>query len=186
MIITFYDVETSGLDQHYDDILQLAYLTVDTETRKILRKNSFYMWEEGFRWSKAAYDVHGISKEFLRQQPLEEMAKKYQEIYAIFNRANVVGFNNNRYDDVLLNSFMQRHAKPITIDSSQDVMLVAKEVLGLKKFPKLVDVPPMLGITENTIQMIQNFIFKSKTEAHDASYDVTATALCLGELLKRK
>ena len=185
MILTFYDLETSGLDTTSCDVLQIAYAQFDVERFRVVRSNSFYLWEDNYHYGDGAAAVHGIQKEFLQSLPKEEMLKKYQEIFAIFNRADVIGYNNIKYDDPLLSNFMRRHAQPIILDSQQDVMDMARKYLGGKP-GKLVDLPAKLGIPQSLIYTWQKILFKNETKAHDATYDVASTFVCFDMINRRR
>ena len=177
MIYTVIDTETSGLNHMSDDILQFAYLTFDSNG-DVIRGNAFYLWEDDYQWTEGAYRVHGLSREFLRDLPTEEMNKKYQEMYVVMSRANLIGYNSNNFDIPFVRSFMTRHSvQPQDPSSTIDVMEIAKRVFG--KRMKLTALCERLGITPAHIEMMTRIFFnKENTSAHDATYDVTATFLC--------
>ena len=181
MILTFYDLETSGLDKGSCDIHQLAYVQYNTNTRRIVRSNAFYLWEDNYQWSEGAFKVNGLSKEFLQSLPKEQMPAKYQEIFTVFNRSDVIGYNNINYDDVVLQNFMARHAQPISIDSQQDVRNMARSYFK-GNAGHLSDLPARLNIPETLIHTWQKVFFGNQTQAHDATYDVAATFVCYDAL----
>lgn len=184
MTLTFFDLETSGLDTAKSDIHQLAYACYDTKSRKVFKANSFYLWEDDYEWSPAAAKVNGISKEFLEALPKEEMQKKYQEIFAVFNRADVIGYNNNNYDNPLLQNFMSRRARSIVFDSTQDVRNMARNYFK-GNAGKLCDLPNRLGLPDSVVSLYQKNIFGVQSQAHDATYDVAATLVCYLNLCER-
>lgn len=181
MIYTIFDLETSGLNAGTDDVLQFAYMLLDSDTNQCLRANSFYLWEDDFRWTFDAYNVHGISKEFLKALPKERMPEKYQEMFTVLSRANLAGYNVAKFDRPFVDAFLaNRSVKPLPYDSITDVMALAQKATGKRK--KLTELTRELGHTPESVQAINNLWFGTTGQAHDASYDVTATALCLVEL----
>lgn len=178
MIITFYDTETSGLDVQVEDIHQFAYLLYDTNTNLVTRANSFYMWEDNYRWSEGAAKVNGLSREFLKSAGSQDMENKYKEIFVVMSRAREAGYNNDHYDRPLVDSFMRRHSfAPEPAQKSFDVMKIFKQSFG-KRY-KLVDLCAKLNITPEFIERMCKIFFKREgTVAHDAAYDTTATFLC--------
>ena len=181
MIYTVFDLETSGLVDGRDDVLQFAYIVTDSESGKLIRANQFYLWEDNYQWSQEAFAVHGISKEFLKSLPKEEMPRKYQEMYTVLSRANVVGYNSKKFDWPFVDAFLTTHAvRPLPPDSHTDVMLLAQKATGKKK--KLTVLTEELGFTPELVQGVNAAWFGKAAKAHDASYDVTATALCLTKM----
>lgn len=185
MILTFYDLETTGLDKDTCDIIQVAYACYNTTTEKIVKSNAFYLWEDNFTWTESAYKVHQLSQDFLRSLPKEEMPMKYQEMFAVFNRADTIGYNNIGYDDVVLQNFMRRHSQPIAIDSQQDVRDMARSYFK-GSAGHLEDLPKRIGLVPAVVTCYQNILFKNKTHAHDATYDVASTFVCYKTLIERK
>lgn len=181
MMLTFFDTETTGLDVFNNDIIQFAYLQTDTNTG-FVRANCFNLWEEGYSWSDDAYKVHGFSKEYLRTLPIEDMQKKYEEMFIVMSRANAVSYNGINFDYPLVQSFMARWAvKPEPLNSHYDVMKIAQDAFGKRR--KLVDLTAQLGITPDYIQrMVEIFFKRPQTQAHDAAYDTVATLLCFEQL----
>lgn len=177
MTFAVIDTETSGLNHMSDDILQFAYLIVN-DTEGVVRGNSFYLWEDDYKWSHEAYNVHGISRELLASLPKDEMPRKYQEIYSVMSRGNLISYNGDNFDIPFIRNFMTRHSVPAQDPSSStDVMVIAKRVFG--KRMKLTALCERLGITPDHIEMMTNIFFdRENTTAHDAAYDVTATFLC--------
>lgn len=181
MILTFFDTETTGLDTFNSDIIQFAYLQTDTNSG-FIRANCFNLWEDDYTWSEDAYKVHGFSKSYLQSLPIQDMYKKYDEMFVVMSRANVAGYNSEHFDYPLVQSFMARHAvKPEPINQHFDVMKIAQNAFGKRR--KLVELTAQLGITEATVQrMTEIFFNRPNTQAHDAAYDTVATLLCFERL----
>lgn len=177
MIYTVFDVETTGLRIGTDCVLQFAYLTFDSIDNKVINADSFYLWDESYPWSEEAYKVHGISKEFLRSLPKQDMKSKYGKMFQALSSAHLMTYNGNRYDIPFCDNFLKRYAvQPYAPASQTDVLVLAQHAYG-KRF-KLVNLVEHLGIPTDLICSMQQEYFHSSTGAHDATYDVISTLLC--------
>ena len=66
MIITVFDLETTGVDKTKDQIIQIAALKIDTDTNKIIDELNQYIQPTGsYTISLAAYFKHNITPKFL-------------------------------------------------------------------------------------------------------------------------
>ena len=66
MIITVFDLESTGVDKTKDQIIQIAALKIDTDTNKIIDELNQYIQPTGsYTISLAAYFKHNITPKFL-------------------------------------------------------------------------------------------------------------------------
>lgn len=95
--ITFFDLETTGLDKTKDQIIQIACIKVNAETLDIVSTFERYIQPIGnYSIGLGAYFKHGIKPEFLADKPyLKDIA---QEIVEYFGNDDVAGYNSNRFD----------------------------------------------------------------------------------------
>lgn len=95
--ITFFDLETTGLDKTKDQIIQIACIKVNAETLDIVSTFERYIQPIGnYSIGLGAYFKHGIKPEFLADKPyLKDIA---QEIIEYFGNDDVAGYNSNRFD----------------------------------------------------------------------------------------
>lgn len=106
----FYDLETSGLDKSFDQVLQFAAI----ETDLALRPLHSYEWWVKLRpdvWpSPQALAVTGISLNYLSQHGLPEY-EVIGKIHALFNRPDTItlGYNTLGFDDEFLRFSFHRN-----------------------------------------------------------------------------
>jgi DNA polymerase III epsilon subunit-like protein len=121
-------------------------------------------------WDPGAEAVHGISQEFLKNEPDEKMA---MEAFVAFCQANfplrIAGFNCP-FDNAVIDAAIDRQQcfLPEFVTPFYDVMDVAKEQLSLPR-NRLVDIREHFGI--------------SCSGAHDAARDIYDT-LKIARLLR--
>jgi exonuclease I len=99
MQVIAYDFETTGIDAKTCEPLQFAAVTVDireTGRYDILDKRVEYLTIRAAEVPEGAYNVHGISKEKTVQHGVDPLIA----LPAI--SGTVLGYNNLRYDDVIL------------------------------------------------------------------------------------
>ena len=98
MILTIFDIETTGLDKNKDQIIQFAGLKIDTENNKIIEEiNEFVQPTGSYTISLGAYYKHGIDPTFLANYPyMKDVAPK---IYMFLKDAeDILTYNGNSFD----------------------------------------------------------------------------------------
>lgn len=96
--LVIFDVESTGLDIVNDRIIELSYVKVwpnGKEERMTYRFNP-----DGKEIPLESYNVHHISNEDLKDEPL--FKEKADELLAVFQDADIAGFNSNRFDIPIL------------------------------------------------------------------------------------
>lgn len=179
MLYTIFDIETTGFSGTSDSVCQLAFMTVNQNMFPVRGRN-YYLYKEGMSWSEEAAAVHGLTREFLK-----EHADKYDEnllhIYTVLQRGNLVGHNSNGFDIPFVRQFLLREGFPLLQpEICYDTMQLWRQPFG--KRMKLSNLPEALGIPEARIMALAKAIFKDNAgdlRAHNACYDVAATACCL-------
>lgn len=183
MIITVYDLETTGLNIQTAEPVQAALVTVDvnpqTKAITLAGAQTLYFYRPDMPWSSEAEATHGISREFLKKYEycyLDNVTR----LYAKLNKGCVCGFNNIYYDDALINSYYKRLGLPAPdICQSYDMMRGLAAYMHKARFKLTVGIET-LGLQQQVDAMMKN-IFPLKAgqaQAHDATYDTVAT-LCL-------
>lgn len=176
MFVVF-DLETTGLTEMTHDIIQFAYAMFDSNNT-FVKAETLYFYYEGMNWSEEAYQVHKISKEFLREHK-DEFRQNLIKMYSVLNRANVVGHNCKRFDCPFVRTWLARMGLPgLEFSLISDSMLFSKPITKRPRI-KLVTLSEMMGLTPELISNMasQWFNIKNDSHAHNAAYDVTATAL---------
>jgi len=121
------DTESTGLDyKHGDRIIEIGCIEL---INKVKTNNYFHTYVNPERGvSKGAYDVHGISSDFLKDKPLfSDIAKDF---YSFIKNSTLV-IHNAKFDIGFINNEFQMVGMPkITMSGIIDTLLVAR-----KKFP---------------------------------------------------
>lgn len=164
MIITVFDLETTGVDKTKDQIIQIAALKIDTDTNKIIDVLNQYIQPTGsYTISLAAYFKHNITPKFLSTYP--HMKDVAPIICKFFDEAdNILTYNGNGFDIPFLKIELNRWGFDIDFTKKHcyDAFLEEKRRNGIS--------------LENTYMRYKG---KSMTDsgltAHDAFSDIKAT-----------
>lgn len=171
-----YDLETTGLSTTSDDIVQFSYIRFDNNNMPVQAEN-LYFYYEGMHWSKEAEEVHGITLDFVKQHA-EKFEENVLKMYSILSLSNVVGFNSDNFDNVFVRNWLARMGMSDTqLGIQKDIMLLARPVVHKPRI-SLVKLCDKLGITPDIIRSFEKLCYKNEgSQAHNGSYDVSATAL---------
>lgn len=189
MSYVVYDLEASGLLESVCDLQQCAMLVFD-DNHILVRAENLYFYKENMHFSEEAYEVNGLSLEFLSQYK-DKFEENIIKMYALLNRAKVAGYNNLDYDDPFVTTWLRRNGMgSFAIGLSRDVMQIYKPIYKRQAI-KLVKLIPfvrdngILNLSEETVDYMTDMWFGAKgTVAHDARWDVTATALLFQHALR--
>lgn len=99
--IVAYDLETTGLDKSKDQIIQIALVKYDWNTKKILDSMNHYVQPVGnYSIPIGAYMVHHINTELLKDKPhFKDIAN---EVFEFFKGCDVVTYNGCSFDNSIL------------------------------------------------------------------------------------
>lgn len=177
MWYTVFDIETTGLDTFRDEIVQFGYVILNEEGEK-LRSDCLYFYKDGLVMPDDAYQIHGISAEFLSQYK-DDFIPNLIKMAVSVNRAYTVTYNGDRFDVPFLQNYLSRNLISNTVIlGNYDVM----KLMNHRK--KLVDTVKILGITDKELESNHEKWFgKTEGKAHDACYDVTMTATCFLKII---
>lgn len=185
-----FDTETTGLPRDYNApvsdsdnwprMVQLAWQLHD-DTGKLLSAKNYIVKPEGFDIPIAVANVHGITTEralkdgkelrFVLEEFLKDVAQTtYNVGHNVEFDINIVGAELYRL--AITNNLAEKKLLD-TMKSSIDYCAIPGGRGGGYKFPTLTDLHTKL-------------FNKGFGDAHDAAYDVDATARCFFELLKLK
>ena len=99
--ITFFDLETTGVDPDVDRIVQFAAIKY---TNGISVRECSYYCDPEMQISLGAMQVHGITNEYASQYPVFPVIA--DTVYALLNNSVWAGYNNMAFDvPLLLNEF---------------------------------------------------------------------------------
>lgn len=103
-MVTFYDIETNGLDRT-SEILEFGFVRCKNDFT-LVSAGQLFFWQDG--WDVGRTDIHGLTPEYLDEYK-SLFVVNMSQLYGIMKDGNVVGKNNHSFDDKVLNSFMIRH-----------------------------------------------------------------------------
>lgn len=164
MIITVFDLETTGLDKEKDSIIWFAGIQIDTDGWKILNSISQLIQPIGnYTISLGAYYKHHITPEILKDKPtIKDFAPT---IISFFEGAdNILTYNGNSFDIPFLKNELNKYGYDIDFMSKNcyDAFLEEKRRNGNK--------------LEDTYKRYKGkSMEESGLTAHDALSDVKAT-----------
>lgn len=105
--LVVYDIESTGLDKGKDQIIQIAMIKYDWNAKKIIDNKNFYVQPVGnYSIPIAAYMVHGINCEFLKDKP--HFADIAEEVYEFFDGCDILTYNGCSFDNAMLVSEFAR------------------------------------------------------------------------------
>ena len=194
--ILFFDTETSGFikkdlsasDPDQAWTVQIGALLTDTEGKQIDNMNVIIK-ANGREMNPFAEEVHGISVEKADEEGIEEV-EAAEQFGLLLRQASMVVGHNFDFDWAYAQHLLERNMDDLSdearsafyLDLPNQCIMKDKAIVkfcGLKnktgrpKWPKLIE--------------LHEILFEEGFEnAHDAFADISATAKCFFELLKRK
>lgn len=188
MKITVFDVETNGFNMSYPrpcSPVSFAWQTWDKTITKLHDSGVIYFSHPSIFFDKGAYNVHGLSQEFLDQykdQFYDNLAKMFKILY----RGRLVGHNLDKFDIPMCEQFLNRFGYgEILPTKTYDTMKIYRPYYH--KNPKLAEALEDSDISDETIKLLNGVWFKDNNEEaefHSATFDVTATSLLFKQELK--
>ena len=108
MILTVFDLETTGLDRNKDQIIQFSAMKIDTDANKVISEYDQYIQPVGnYSISIAAYTKHHITPEFLKDKP--HMSDVAQKIVDYIGDSDILTYNGNWFDIPFLKTELNKY-----------------------------------------------------------------------------
>lgn len=179
--LLFYDLETSGLDKSFDQVLQFAAVVTDENLQELNRFEWWVKLNPDIWPSPAALAVSKITLSQLNKLGASEF-QVISDIHELFNRPNTIslGYNTLRFDDEFLRfSFFRNLLEPYRHQYAEGCYrmdIYPMVVLAHVVRPKLLKFP----YVDNKISMRLELLreannIKVAGAAHNALSDVLAT-----------
>ncbi len=190
MNFVFYDLETTGRNATWDQILQVGAILVDSNFKEIDRFEERCRLRLGLIPEPGALIVNKTSVEMLNNVNLShyELVKKIQDIFNKWSPAIFIGYNTIGFDEEFLRkTFFKLLLEPYTTQFNGNKRA---DVLGMSRtskyyYPDSINV----GINDKGNQVFKLDVLtqlnKVKHNAHDAMGDVEAT-IEIAKILKNK
>ena len=169
-VFVVYDLETTGLDLENDVPIQISAIRYALRDKVYTVDDTMSMYINTDRTiSEGAARVNRMTKgklETLSGGKTEDDLFPLIEEYFVFGTIPVVGYNNTRFDDILMRKMFERHGKQFRPEVSLDVFQMVNDWLpdDAKIKRNLASISSYYGITD------------AKEEFHEATFDTAATA----------
>jgi DNA polymerase III alpha subunit (gram-positive type) len=181
-----WDIETTGFSKTNDVILSFAHAIFNKDMTDVEKAGVLYFYKEGQpRSHPEALAVHQLTDEFLMQFE-NEYTDNLQKMFKLLTRSNSVTYNGDSFDIPFASSFLSINGYgELVINSSIDIMKVWQPVF--QRRVKLAFLTDELKVPKEIIEKLQKKWFGQVEGArhHNASYDVTVTALATLEAKRR-
>lgn len=182
----FFDTETTGLPKdrtapvtdldNWPRLVQLAYLLHDAEGN-LLSEGNYIVRPEGFTIPAAAASIHGITQERALNEGLPLQAV-LDALYDVMKQADYIVAHNIWYDENIIGAEFLRCGMPNYLDHWQKICTMegSKDYCAIKG---------EYGYKRPRLSFLHQKLFGCDfAEAHNAVFDIEATARCFWELRK--
>lgn len=157
--LVFFDLETTGLDNRNDRIVQFAFLRVNPDKTQ---DEWMELVNPGIRIPAESSNVHGITDDIVRNKP--KLADFVELIKEFLDGCDLSGYNVNRFDLPFLQKEMERNNCPLDVS---DTKVIDAQVIFHK-------------MEQRTLAAAYKFYCGQEHEdAHDAMGDVKVTLAVL-------
>lgn len=121
MVGTVLDIETTGFMSFVRDaegnsvlsdeseILEVAYMNFDMNTRKLLTYGTLYFYKPYFHVESSAQEIHHITRDFLEQYE-DKFNENLVALNAMLQSTCVIGKNCKAFDIPMIKAFIRKHA----------------------------------------------------------------------------
>lgn len=119
MIGTVIDIETTGwlkfqtvdgwsILSDESEILEVGYINVNMDTKKILTYGTLYFYKPYFNVESQAQQVHGLQREFLQQYE-QDFMKNLIALNSMIQCTCLIGKNSDKFDIPFIKAFIEKH-----------------------------------------------------------------------------
>jgi DNA polymerase-3 subunit epsilon len=180
----FFDTETTGLPkswkapvtylENWPRLVQLAYLLYDKDGNKITEK-SFIIKPNGFTIPEESSKIHRISTNRAIKEGIE-LKEALNDFQLAANKAEFLVAHNMNFDEKIIRSEFLRN---MMIDNIAN----KKKICTMINTANLCRIVGQYGYKWPKLSELHYKLFQTDfEEAHDAAFDILATAKCFWEL----
>jgi len=179
MTYLFYDLETTGLNPSFDQILQFAAIRTDADLKEISRHEILLKLRDDVIPSPYGMIAHNISPEKATEAYCEYDA--IREIHALLNEPETIslGYNTLKFDDEFLRfSFYRNLLPPYTHQYANNCgRMDIMPMLALYWLfrPEIIEWPKIDGKISLKLELLKEKNKLASGVSHDAMVDVEAT-----------
>lgn len=180
-----FDTETTGLPtnwkapvsdtDNWPRMIQLAYQLYD-DSQRLIKEVDHIIKPEGFVIPKEASDIHGITT----QQALEQgilLSDAIEEFFSDLRQATHVIAHNADFDTKIID------AERVRLDMSPVLTTQTTCICTMKQSTPICKIPGPYGYKWPRLEQLHRYLFEEDfSGAHNALYDVQATAKCYFKL----
>lgn len=198
----FYDTETTGVNPKMDCIIQISIARLDRGVDGQYRVTSYFNQyiKPMFPVPEKASQINHITNEFLADKPTEAQAFPIIREYlkeAEGEKAIVIGYNNRKFDDEIINMMYMRQAgvsfHPF---DSIDAKVMAEEIVQRKELPDqrltLSNIAQLYGVLQDnmhnamtdimvtgrlTFRLYEDYIDHFQTESSNGKPEILITGM---------
>lgn len=120
MIGTVIDIETTGWLQFNEvngesylrdtsEILEVGFINVDMNSKKILTNGTLYFYKPYFDVESQAQQIHGLQRDFLKKYE-NDFDKNLIALNSLIQSTCLIGKNSNKFDIPFIKAFIKKHA----------------------------------------------------------------------------
>lgn len=121
MIGTVMDIETTGFLKFQmgadgvsvlsdeSEILEVGYINIDMNSGEILNYGTLYFYKPYFNIESDAQQVHGITRDFLKQYE-NDFDKNLIALNSLIQSTCLIGKNSDKFDIPFVKAFIKKHA----------------------------------------------------------------------------
>lgn len=183
----FFDTETTGLPRswkapvtdlaNWPRLVQIAWESYDGDGNK-MTEESFIIKPEGFTIPDDSSKVHGISTERAEQEGVPLLAV-LQKFHGLVNEAETIVAHNISFDEKIIGAEFLRKKMSNVLDGK-------KKICTMEKSTNLCAINGPYGFKWPKLAELHQKLFGTDfEEAHNAAFDIRATARCFWEMKKR-
>ena len=186
----FYDIETTGLNKCFDQVLQFAAIRTDLNLNPIEDYNFLVKPNPDIIPNPYAQITHRISLKHAEKEGMCEL-DAIEKIHALLNEPGTIslGYNTLGFDDEFLRfSFYRNLLPPYTHQYANQCYRADIYPMAIMYFlfkPAIIEWPKKDGKTSLKLELINNLNKFVSGPAHDALVDVKAT-LGIAEQFKKE